>query len=513
MVDANNQVQAFYTKTPDVSGNTPVSATPQMSKGLKAKPKHLLAMFGVFLFVIVGVAGILVAQRQRLISGPVSPNAPESRPKADFTQNTCTLYFNVPFVSPSPSPSPIAGAATCQQKSAFALNGQEILPETPLRYGQRFNYRVFVSSNGTTTGPVTVLDELPDAVHFVENAGNSPEWVADGNTVIADLGVLNSQTEQVKILQFMVEVISEEKAIVEGIDINDIRNLATVITIDRNAPTQDVRSECSVSHFLPASSPSPSPSSTPRVSPTPSPTPTPRVTPSPTPGVTPTPSPTPTPGVTPTPSPTPTPGVTPTPTPIVYTCGSPCDTDEQCQTGSASHFCSQEAKNTCRLYSNPSNKDCQPQANSYACNSYCSDDAECQTVNPNYSCHNNACRLASNNEASNCLPIAYVPPAPTVGCGDLCQTNADCSEPQHVCYTTADGTNRCRHQDYLNSSTCNPPPAAVTTYIASAPSQQVQQVQPELPAELPKTGAFELANWIKAGLITLGLGAALLLLL
>lgn len=511
MADQNNQVQAFYTKNPEVSGTASVGSTPQVPKGNKPKPKYIMAIIGVFLFVVVGVAGVLVAQRQRQLQGPVAPNAPASKPKADTApENTCTLYFDVPYVTPSPSPVP--GSAICEQKVAVALNGQQIPPGSQLTFGQRFNYRVYVSSGGTTTGPVSVVDQLPDAVRFVENAGNSPQWVVvDDNTLTADLGVLSNDNEEVLMLQFMAEVISEEEAVEAGIDLDDVRNLATVITQGPTPSAPDFASECSIAHTLPTSSPSPTPSVSPTPTPSVSPTPTPRVTPSPTPtpSVTPTPSPTPTPGVTPSPTPrvTPTPGVTPSPTPVTYVCGGPCETDEQCQTVNASYFCSEEYSNTCRLYSNPSSSSCQPQVNQYACNSYCTADTDCHTVNPNYMCYNNACRLASNPEATNCLPIAYVPPAPAVGCNEICQTNADCSQPQHVCYTTTDGSNRCRHQDYVNSSTCTAPPATVTTYVASAP------VQPELPAELPRSGAFEVANWIKAGLITLGLGAALLLLL
>jgi len=465
----------------------------------------------VFLFIIVGAAGIFIAQRQRQVAGPVAPNAPASNPKAaQELAKSCTLSFVVPEPTPTPSPSPSPvpkEKAECESKETFyataissdaeatpsgvALSGK-IGPTTPVPVGTVIEYRITVAAKGTTTGDVTVIDTLPDAVEYLPDAESNSAWIVNekGDLTI-NLGVLEEGTQVLKIVAKVVKA-------TDGMSGSALRfiNKVSVITAPATPSGPEYLSECKVTNVLPEPTPTPSPTPTP----TPSPSPTP--TPSPTPGVTPSPTPT------PTPSPSPTPGVTPSPTPIAYTCQSPCDTDEQCQTGNASHFCSQEYGNTCRLYSNPSDEDCEPAVATYACNSACTTNEQCYGANPNYVCSGGMCRLDSNLPATNCLPIAYVPPAPAVGCNEVCETNADCDQTDHVCVTTSTGENRCRHQDYVNSSTCSAPPATQTVYTTT-----VAQVQPELPQELPQSGAFNLANWLKAGLVTLGLGAALLLLL
>lgn len=225
------------------------------------------------------------------------------------------------------------------------------------------------------------------------------------------------------------------------------------------------------------------------------------------PTATPSPSPSPTPpGQTPTPSPSPTPpGQTPSPspTPSTYVCGGPCTTDAQCQTVNSNYVCANEYGNTCRLDSNRGSSSCQPPAGQYACNSECTTDAQCQTVNSAYMCSGNRCRLNSNPSAANCQPTVIVTPVPVVGCNQPCSTNADCSNSAHICYTTADGSNRCRLDNYPNSDTCTTP-NTIYTPVAQ---------QPQLPEELPKTGPKEWSMWLGAGLATLGIGALLLLLI
>jgi len=341
----------------------------------------------------------------------------------------------------------------------------------------------------TTTGSVIVTDTLPPEVLFNEASDrNDQKWnVIDISTIEVDLGVLNPGEYMLTFGAFIAE------DAFTTIDELEFTNNVSVVTLAATPTGADYQSTCDVTHAIPEPTPTPSP--TPSVSPSPTPTPT----PTPTPSVTPSPTPTPT----PTPSATP----SPSPTPIVYTCQSPCETDAQCQTGNASHFCSSDYGNTCRLYTNPSSDTCEPQVETYACNSTCSTNEQCYTANPNYICNDSACRLAENTPAVNCLPLAYVPPAPSVGCNEVCATNSDCSQVDHLCYTTSTGENRCRNQDYVNSDTCSAPPATQTIYTT------VAQVQPELPAELPQTGILDVANWLKAGLVTIGLGAALLLLL
>jgi hypothetical protein len=61
---------------------------------------------------------------------------------------------------------------------------------------------------------------------------------------------------------------------------------------------------------------------------------------------------------------------------------------------------------------------------------------------------------------------------------------------------------QCRDVDYPNSPDCRPPQQVVTT-----------PGQPQLPQELPQSGAEDFDIWIKAGLGILATGALLLLLL
>lgn len=244
----------------------------------------------------------------------------------------------------------------------------------------------------------------------------------------------------------------------------------------RPAAAEQTSPNCTISFTVAGPSPSPTPS----VSPSPSPTPS--VSPSPSPSVSPSPSPT-------------------------YSCNSTCTTDAQCQTVNAGYVCSNDHGNRCRLDSNRGSESCTPQTSTYACNSDCTTNAQCQTVNSNYICSNSKCRLSSNPTATNCQPQVVVQPSPTVGCNETCVTNADCSNNSHICYTTPDGSNRCRLDNYVNSETCTPPTTTVASASPSASSQ------PQLPAELPETGPREWGQVIMAGIGIVLAGAALLLLL
>jgi hypothetical protein len=136
----------------------------------------------------------------------------------------------------------------------------------------------------------------------------------------------------------------------------------------------------------------------------------------------------------------------------------------------------------------------------YACNESCSSNEDCQSVNEDYVCYSSndgdVCRLDSNLTSTSCTPTSTPTPTPAPGCNELCSTNADCSNSSHVCTTTDDGSNRCRLDNYPDSETCT-----------------VSTPQPELPETLPETGPEDWLNWLKAGLVTLGVGTALLLLL
>lgn len=149
----------------------------------------------------------------------------------------------------------------------------------------------------------------------------------------------------------------------------------------------------------------------------------------------------------------------------------------------------------------------------YSCNSECTSNTECLDAGNNYICYNTGngsfCRLESNPTNSSCQPLQTPTPPPTgpatpgptpaPGCNEICTQNADCSNSAHVCVTTSDGSNRCRLDSYPESTTCTVPGTVAE--------------QPTLPESLPESGPADWLNWLKAGLITLGIGTALFLLL
>lgn len=149
---------------------------------------------------------------------------------------------------------------------------------------------------------------------------------------------------------------------------------------------------------------------------------------------------------------------------------------------------------------------------SYTCNSTCESDEQCTRADSNFRCVSTTdgkrCRLGSNHESVSCTNRTSTPApsaTPTVGCNYTCATNADCTNSAHICYQTANG-GRCRLDANVTSETCTMP-------VASTPSTPAQPGQPVLPEELPQTGPEDWVNWLKAGLVTLGIGAILLLLL
>lgn len=143
-----------------------------------------------------------------------------------------------------------------------------------------------------------------------------------------------------------------------------------------------------------------------------------------------------------------------------YICNSECETDDQCKEIGDDHICNESTK-TCRLEENPGDENCQPE------------------VTP----------------PPTTVPPTTPPATPAIGCNDLCTQNADCTNIDHVCVTTTKGGElRCRLEDYPDSTTCSEP-------------------QPELPETLPETGPADWLNWLKAGLVTMGIGTALFLLL
>lgn len=180
-------------------------------------------------------------------------------------------------------------------------------------------------------------------------------------------------------------------------------------------------------------------------------------------------------------------------------CNQACTSNAQCTSTNANYTCD-STSNTCRLSSNPTSTTCEPVPPK--CNEACTTNAQCEKGDPDHYCDSttNTCRLETNPSSTTCVEPAATPtPTPAIGCNDSCVTNADCSNSNHICVTTADGSNKCRLESYTTSESCTLP----TTSTA----------QPTLPPQLPATGPADWMNWLKAGLVTLGLGAALFFLL
>ncbi|MBT4446595.1 hypothetical protein HOC96_05075, partial [archaeon] len=150
------------------------------------------------------------------------------------------------------------------------------------------------------------------------------------------------------------------------------------------------------------------------------------------------------------------------------------------------------------------------------CNESCTSDTECKLTNDEYICDvtSNKCRLDANKTSTTCELAennndsndsnSSDDSSSTVACNDICVTNADCSDTDHTCVTTADGSNRCRLTAYTSSESC---------VIESSGGTTTDTSQPSLPAELPESGPEDWLNWLKAGLVTMGIGTALFLLL
>lgn len=204
-----------------------------------------------------------------------------------------------------------------------------------------------------------------------------------------------------------------------------------------------------------------------------------------------------------------------------YSCNSTCETDEQCRTANADYICydSTDGNKYCRLDTNRTSNSCTPPAQTYACNSTCTTNAQCQTANSNYICHDTGngsyCRHQSHTSQSNCQAPNQPTPTPTIGCNQTCETNSDCSNPDHICYTTDTGK-KCRLADYVNSASCTKPGTTVTTTptpVATTTTPTPTPVNPEEVEELPVAGTEDLIKMIGAGAGALILGGLFILLL
>jgi hypothetical protein len=73
----------------------------------KPSPARVIwAVLGLLVFFAIGLAGVLIAQRQFISQVPVAPTAPQSIPQAAIEQASCTLTFTVPSPTPTPTPTP-----------------------------------------------------------------------------------------------------------------------------------------------------------------------------------------------------------------------------------------------------------------------------------------------------------------------------------------------------------------------------------------------------------------------
>lgn len=184
----------------------------------------------------------------------------------------------------------------------------------------------------------------------------------------------------------------------------------------------------------------------------------------------------------------------------------------------------------CRLVVNPTEESCKAVVTSLTCNSICTPSLtntagqpdSCSTALGNaYGCVNVAsnndvsradyrCRLKSTPTNVSCQTTTATP---TIGCNQTCSTNADCSNPDHVC-STQEGSKLCRLSSNQGDSSCATGTTTTTTTTPSPTPTATTSTgsQPTLPAELPQTGP-DMSTWFKAGLGALGLGVMFLLLL
>jgi len=183
-------------------------------------------------------------------------------------------------------------------------------------------------------------------------------------------------------------------------------------------------------------------------------------------------------------------------TTTTYACNSECSTNEQCVSANGNYVC---ADNRCRLQTNVGSESCHnPDKPTYACNSQCDSNEQCAGASSSYICSNNTCRLATNVSSPNCQPDTN---EVAIGCNDTCVSNGDCSNANHICFNSS-----CRLATNPESASCTDATGGTTVTPGVT-------TQPELPAELPQSGAEDWGIWLKAGLGALGIGVVLLLFL
>jgi len=344
------------------------------------------------------------------------------------------------------------GTAECVSKEAYTdFEGTLIEEGSEINPNDEFVYRITLTSQKTTTGPVVVTDELPQGINFVEDPDNFTGVTENNGVVTVEIPQMTAGQEvvvefKVQLVQSPTETVFNNTALVVTNGDDDNPHSCS-LSLDLN---RECNSECELNtddctditggdhicvetdegNFCRLEDNENSLTCTPA-------------------------TPTPTPTGTPTPTPTGTPTPTPTPTPTLG-CNDGCEVNADCS--DSNHICVTTDDGTDR------------------------------------------CRLEGYEEEENCVrptptPTPSPTPTPTLGCNDPCDTNADCSDIDHICVTTADGSDRCRLEGFEEQTNC------------------VEPAQPTLPPVLPETGPEDWLNWLKAGLVTLGIGTALFLLL
>jgi fimbrial isopeptide formation D2 family protein len=523
MQNITNQTPAYYTKpgipapAPTMSNQTP--STPVNNK--KPKTKQILAIVGVVFFLIVAVMGVLIAQRQLTRPGedvtPVAPTAPESTPSAvSYEPNNCVTLFYVPE---------LIAKVECVEKTMLDLQGRLIANGGALIRGQQYEYRVTAKVTNTSDGEVKVHDIIPAGLKYVRPATGSEKYITNdpsSGLLIANFGILQNDEATVG---FIVEV-------PEDMEPTEFTNTAFVYDIpadSRQAEPPSDADQCSISHkilpigvaecvekeaftdfngtaILAGSSITPGDEFIYQITVTASQATTEKVT-----------------------------IIDKLPTDLTFIqdsgntqgvtynattrevsidlgtiqSGETRVVEFKVQLSSAPQ--NDSFKNIATVSTGNEDDICEISLNvkqSFACNSACETNADCTSANANYVCYSTEsgkfCRLDSNPTSTTCTagtptptPPASPTPTPAPGCNDVCIQNADCSNTDHICVTVDDGSNRCRLAEYPESTTCTAPSVS----------------QPVLPTELPQSGPEDWLKWLKAGLVTLGIGTALFLLL
>lgn len=532
MQNTTNQPQTFYTKpgmpapAPQVSEQQP--KMPE-NKKVKSNSKQIFAIAGLVLFLIVAVMGIMIAQRQVAAPDedvrPVAPTAPESQPSAStFEQNNCVVTFDVPF--------PVV---ECVDKTMYDLQGKLIPAGGALARGQQYEYRVSASATYRSLGEVKVHDVIPEELEYVRPAVGSEKYITNdpsNGILTANFGILEDEEVTVG---FIVEVPST-------IEPTEITNTALVYEFPINSKQPEPPShadECSVTHtILPIGSAEcvekeaytnfegtkiisgseiePGSEFVYKITVSAEQTTTGPVTildelhqdltfivdPDNTTGLT---------YDAVTRAVSIDLGVLQTGQINIIEFKVQLSANPQSETfNNTAIVTTGDTKHVCELPLKVEKE--------YSCNSECTTNAQCLGAGDDHICYDTGsgkfCRLASNPINDSCLVATSTPtptppptgpstpgPTPAPGCNDICVSNADCSNINHICMTTSDGSNRCRLAQYPDSTTCTEPVATTTAQ------------QPELPTELLQSGPESWLNWLKAGLVTLGIGTALFLLL